>query len=199
MDSAAPIQNMVAWFQHTLGLEILKKSVMDISIKRSIIDKLNSLSTANIAIQTERATLNTKYEESRSNAGDLIESFTEIMAQKDAVIAELKEKCNSPLDAVPLPNTPAPIYSNAVKKPSTRSSRSIGTKRTESARSKSRIQKRTKVLADKREKPPTTLIFTPTEEYPALKAKEDIWKLVSNATKTPKIQSLLVSSGKLIF
>lgn len=199
-DHASQIQNTVSWLLHTLGLEVLKKSVMDVNIKRNILEKLNTLSNANAQLQAYSA----RQEESRLNISHIIADFTNIIGEKERTITELQSKLAKLTTTTEDPdNQGLPLYSDITNKSQasvTRRGREpASSKRISAARSKSRITKRTMVLAKQREaSPPPVFIFTPSDDKTTEVARTEIWKEVSKATKTPKIQTIAARNGKLI-
>lgn len=175
-DHASQVQNAIGWLQHTLGLEVLKKSVMDITVKRNIVDRLHALSTANALLQIDHARLMSKHEASHSNIGDIISKFTTIISEKEHEISQLKLQIANLTDTPPNPNpvNPSPRYAEVTKTNRARQ-RSKSKNRTEAARDQSRVQKRTNILAEKRTcAPEKAYIFTPSEEFPALQTKKEI-------------------------
>lgn len=192
------LKNDIAWIQHTIGLEVLKKGPMDISLKRNLIEKLNSVSAAATDIQVERAASKARIDELRSYPGDIVERFSIMLAQKDAKIDELIGKLASSEKTNTIAQTQATGSSSFAAV--TGRSRSATKKRnTEAARSKSRIDRRSKVLSSNRDKsPPTAFVFTPSENVTTQAAKEEIWSLVTKVTKCPKFQSVKARSGKLV-
>lgn len=200
VDPAILVRDTVVWIRHTLGLEVLKKSVMDITIKRTILEKLDTLSSASASLISEQEANRARLEESRIGMGDAVDRFSQILANKEATIvsltSQLQDKAKEMAHIPPSPDVNL-NFAGAVKRVGR--SKTRGKERVEAARSKSRLQKRTKVLKESRAKSPVdTFIFTPTDDLNIQQGKEEIWNLVSRATKTPKFSSINARNGNLV-
>lgn len=175
---------------------------MDITVKRNIVDKLHALSAANALMQMDHARLLAKQEASQDNIGDIISKFTTIITVKETKIAQLQSELATKIDMPATNKIPVKStlnYAEITKDPNRARPRNKSNNRSVAARSRSRINKRISILAEKRvSTPEKAYIFTPSEDFPALEAKKEVWNLVTKATRTPKIKSVTARNGNII-
>lgn len=77
------LKNAVQWIDHTLGLEILKKCIMTVEMKRSISDKLEELNAASLELLTSQAAMTARIDELRNYPSTLVEKFSEMFSASE--------------------------------------------------------------------------------------------------------------------